>query len=34
MPDQFKIIVEAIDRAGNVAVVQEVIVNTTRIRGR
>jgi hypothetical protein len=33
-PDQFKIIVEAIDRAGNVAVVQEVVVNTTRIRNR
>lgn len=33
-PDQFKIIVEAIDRAGNVAVVQEVVVSTTRIRGR
>jgi hypothetical protein len=33
-PDEFKIIVEAIDRAGNVAVVQEVVVTTTRHRGR
>jgi hypothetical protein len=34
IPDQFKIIVEAIDRAGNVAVVQEVTVTVTRGRGR
>ncbi len=34
MPDQFKIVVDAIDRAGNVAVTQEVIVNTSRGRSR
>jgi hypothetical protein len=33
-PDQFKIVVDAIDRAGNVAVTQEVVVTTSRSRGR
>ncbi len=33
-PDQFKIVIDAIDRAGNVAVVQEVVVSMTRGRTR
>jgi hypothetical protein len=33
-PDQFKIVIDAIDRAGNVAVTQEVVVNLTRGRTR
>lgn len=34
LPAQFKIVVNGVDRAGNVAVQQEVIIDTTRSRGR
>lgn len=30
LPDSFKVVIDAVDRAGNVAVTQEVVVTTTR----
>jgi hypothetical protein len=34
LPTQFKIVVNGVDRAGNVAVQQEVVIDTSRSRGR
>ena len=34
LPSEFKIVAAGVDRAGNLAVVQEVVINTNRGRGR